>query len=41
MEEEKMSFNIVKNYPTERKYILVKPFGSTLRDTLRRLLLRR
>ncbi len=40
-DENQMSFNIVKNHPTERKYIIVKPLGNTLGDALRRLLLRR
>jgi len=41
MEEQDMNFNIAKNYPTERKYIIIKPLGNTFRDTLARLLLRR
>lgn len=42
MEEDgQMNFNITKNHPTERRYVLVKPLGNTFQDNLRRLLFRR
>jgi len=40
-EETELSFNIVRNYPTERKFILLKPISSSFRDTLNRIFGRR
>jgi|YNPNPStandDraft_1061719.scaffolds.fasta_scaffold113773_3 hypothetical protein len=36
--ENELSFNIVKNYPTERRYILLKPISNSLADTFKRIL---
>ncbi len=36
--ENELSFNIVKNYPTERRYILLKPISNSFAETLKRVL---
>ncbi len=37
-DEEKMTFDMVRNYPTERRFIRLKPISNSIKDTLKRLL---
>lgn len=40
-ENQEISFNAIKNYPIERRYILLKPISNSVKDTFRRILGRR
>ncbi len=37
-DENNLSFDMVKNHPTERRYILLKPISSSFMDSLKRVL---
>ena len=38
MEEDNMTFNIIRNYPTERRYLMLKEISNSFMDNLRRIL---
>lgn len=36
--EDSLTFNIVKNYPTERRYIRLRELSSSFMDNLKRII---
>ena len=37
-EKEELTFNMVKNYPTERRYVRLKEMSSSFMDNLKRII---